>query len=379
MSRARSRGACLLVGVFLASLEYACGNGSSGAGAGTSSSAAAPSAPSTSHRAAPPHVVPAGKLAGAPFQPTVALMLRDSEGVQLGFYQLIKSRERWRCEEPLGDTLSKLEVRANADWVVGAPIEIPLSDWSIGDGSRSAREGTVVVTVTRRDPETFTLSGTLEVKSADGSSSLSGPFEGEYCPTKIVARDAPAPLLGAAWTDRAFSPGDLPTAPLTSIFGGVPSPIALATIRTVRGAAGEEEELVFYREPVPDPCMARESGGWLTSYAPTGAIASRIGAKVRKDYFVVTLGRAPSRGDSFVGFASSSGKDTSQIRSAGLHVFEPDGYRSSVYDQYFSAALAFDAADSTHASGRVYVALPDRGKSMLVGAFDARRCPAAAD
>ena len=56
-------------------------------------------------------------------------------------------------------------------------------------------------------------------------------------------------------------------------------------------------------------------------------------------------------------------------------VFEDDGYRSWRYAQYFSAALHFDDVDAEHVTGSVYLALPDSGKSMLAGAFDAKRCP----
>ena len=176
-------------------------------------------------------------------------------------------------------------------------------------------------------------------------------------------------------------PDKIPTTPITSALAGAPAAISQVVIRTVRGRSGPEEELVFYRDKIPDPCMPREDGGWLTSYAPSGAIASRRGAKVRADYFVVYLAKAPAKGDAPVGVVSSAAKQdpAAGVRSASLHVFEDDGYRSFIYDQYFSAALSFDDVDGAHAAGRIYLALPDEGRSMLVGAFDAKRCPASND
>lgn len=376
--RPRSRAALLGIALSCAA-ALGCSSKDQGKPAPSTSSSATPaSSAAPTGRAAPPHVAPTGKLVGAPFAPTVVMMLRDSDGLQLGFYQLQKKRERWRCEEPLGDTASKLEVRSASDWVLGAPVETPLSDWSVGDGSRPATDGTVTVTVTRRDAKAFTMSGTIEVKSPDGASAFSGPFEGEYCPTEVALRPNPAPIGGADWTDQAFATDKLPSTPITSAFAGTPTPIADVVIRTVRGHRGPEEELVFYRDKLPDPCMPREDGGWLTSYTDTGAIASRKGAKTRADYFVVYLAKPPAKGDALVGVVSSAAKKepSAGVLSASLHVFEPDGYRSWIYDQYFSAALAFDDVDATRARGRIYLALPDKGRSMLVGAFDAKRCAA---
>lgn len=369
----------LLIGAIIAS-----GCSSKDEGTAPRSTAARPavsSVASTPTRAALPHVAPSGTLAGAPFAPTVAMMLRDSDGVQLGFYQLHKNRERWLCEEPLGDTASKLEVRSAVDWVLGVAVETPLSQWSVGDGSKPATDGTVSVTVAKRDEKTFTMSGTLEVKSADGSSAFRGPFEGEYCPTKLVERAPPTSTGGVDWTDQPFAADRIPSTPITSALAGAPAAIHEVVIRTVRGRTGLEEELVFYRDKLADPCMPREDGGWLTSYGPSGAIASRKGAKVRADYFVVYLAKPPTKGDTPTGLVSSAMKRdlAAGVRSASLHVFEPDGYRSFIYDQYFSATLSFDDVSDAHAAGRIYLALPDKGRSMLVGAFDARRCPPSKD
>ena len=69
------------------------------------------------------------------------------------------------------------------------------------------------------------------------------------------------------------------------------------------------------------------------------------------------------------------GEKKDQILDAALRVFGPDGWRAWMYSQYFSAALAWDQVDDKQASARVYLALPDSGKSLLAGSFTATRCP----
>lgn len=358
----------LLVFTFLA-----CNSSSaSSASSASSSSRSSVSALASSSPAAAPLT---GKLANAPFSPSVVLLLRDADGVHLAFYQTRTNRERWRCEEPLGDLAASLEARAHGDWVIGAPVETPLADWTLGDGAR-APEGTVRVTIDKRDADAFTFSGTIDVESADGSSSLSGPFTGEYCPTKVVEREHPEPLAGVAWTDGALDASTIPTTPIASVLAGVPSPIAKVALRSIRSASGLEDELVFYRDAVADPCGSREGGSWLTSYdASTGKIKSRHGPKVRADYFAVALTKPAAAGDTFAALKSRAARDADRVRAVSLYVFEPDGFRATVYDRYFSLAITFDAVDATHATGRIALALPDAGKSMLAGAFDAVKCP----
>lgn len=294
------------------------------------------------------------------------MLQRDARSFTLGFYAVRTGRERWRCEEPIGDLAAKLELTADGDWVVGAPIEVPLSEWRVA--TEAAPAGTVTVTVNARDERAFTFSGTIDVRSADGSSALRGPFVGEYCPTKAIARAHPEPLAGVAWTDAPIASDALPSTPIAAVFAGSPSTVAHVVLR--------DRDLVFYREDLPDPCDEPESGGWVTSYDDAGAIRSRTGARSRVDYVDVALVDAPIVGRTIRGSKPFAEHDANAIRAASLHLFEADGYRSFTYEQRFTAALQFDTVDDVRATGRIVLALGDSGRSMIVGRFDAKRCTA---
>lgn len=84
---------------------------------------------------------------------------------------------------------------------------------------------------------------------------------------------------------------------------------------------------------------------------------------------------APVVGARVAGLLDRDATRVEQISEADVSVFEPDGARHWLYSQYFSAALAIDAVDDKQVTGRVFVALPDRGKTMATGAFTAVRCP----
>jgi hypothetical protein len=128
----------------------------------------------------------------------------------------------------------------------------------------------------------------------------------------------------------------------------------------------------------PDPCSPRPERTGLTSYHDDGSIASRDVEPFRIDTIRIELADAQAAGARLAGHTNGNDPDArTQITDADLHVFELDGYRAWRYWQYYSSALAIDEADDTRIKARVYLALPDAGKSMLVGAFEAKRCPAA--
>ncbi len=94
------------------------------------------------------------------------------------------------------------------------------------------------------------------------------------------------------------------------------------------------------------------------------------------DSFALYLPGPPKAGDELAGLTRGDKEETGAILGADLQVFEADGFRSWTYSQYFSAALSIEAADDKVVRGRVFLALPDEGKSQLVGRFEAKRCPA---
>jgi hypothetical protein len=330
-------------------------------------------------RAAPPHTAPKGTIGGKTFAPDTVLLLENSDGAKLVFSQREPKRERWRCEEPLGDT--KLEVslyRAIPDWVPSRAVEAELRDFGTsGFDSSESPAGTARIVLSKKDPGEFALAGSIELASSDGTWKLAGEFVGEYCPTKAVERETPAPLSGMPWGLGAVAADALPRDQLAAVIAGHPSPIAHVTVRDVERDGQRRTELVFFAESPPEPCAARPAGGGLTTYADDGSIASRDVAPFRIDSFRIELAGTLAAGDRLSGTYDGSDADArAQIADADLGVFEPDGYRRWKYWQYYSAARAVDQLTNQRRYARVYLALPDDGRSMLVGAFEAKRCPA---
>jgi hypothetical protein len=333
-------------------------------------------------RAKQHHAAPSGTIAGKPFAPTIAMLEETSDGGKLGFYEATATelRDRQRCEQPMGSAstfdLSKYE--APADWQVGKPIVSELGDWSATGVDWNAKpKGTAKVTLSKKDPKTFTVAGTIEL-TGDGWK-LVGSFEGEYCPTKVVKRDdPPAPLAGAPWTMAPITAAALPSTPLEAIVGGVDAKIVHVTLREVPYHDGtKRQRFVFYTAIPPQPCAPRPDGSHSRTYHD-GELMPADEAWVPIDNFSLDLTSAPVTGAALAGHYQDEEK-RDQIADADLQVFEPDGFRSWRYAQYFSAALAVDSVTDTDVRARVQLSLPDSGKSMLAGAFTAKRCPPQTD
>ena len=325
------------------------------------------------------HVAPKGTIAGKPFAPTVVLLTDSSDGGRLGLYAATAEtiRDRAPCAEPMGSgsTFEISKYHPIADWQVGKPLTSELGDWSATgvDGNAKPR-GTAKVTLSKKDPKTLAVEGTLEI-TGDGWS-LTGPFKGDYCPTKVVARENPAPLAGRAWTMAPVAAADVPTTPIEAIVAGVPAKIAHVTVREVTYHDGtKRQRFVFYTAKPPQPCSARPDGGHARVYAH-GKLVSEDKAAFQIDNFSLDLMAPPVAGATLAGNYQIDPEKRDQIVDADLQVFEPDGYRSWRYAQYYSAALAVDAVTATDVRAHVQLSLPDQGKSMLVGSFAATRCPA---
>ncbi len=319
--------------------------------------------------AAPAAAALAGTIAGTPFAPDVVMLLDSSDGGQLGFYQLApdhRGRDRARCVEPMPSPGSRTMTKhlPIAEWQVGVPLESEIDDWGVTDiALGDPHPGTVRVTLSARDAASFRVAGTIELKSADGTWQLAGPFVGEYCPTKVVPRGDDAALAGVRWTRDAVDPATLATTPVAAVIAGAPASIAHATWREVTrydgGAAVRRQELLLFAAAPADPCAER----------PMTRDAATI------DTIAVWSVAAPVVGARVAGLLDRDATRVEQISEADVSVFEPDGARHWLYSQYFSAALAIDAVDDKQVTGRVFVALPDRGKTMATGAFTAVRCP----
>lgn len=328
--------------------------------------------------APPRHVAPKGTIAGKPFAPNVVLLLEDSDGGKLGLVAATNEalRDRHPCEEPMGSA-SAFEITKSApiaDWKVGAPLTSELDAWSATGVAWNAHpKGSAKVTLTTKDAKALTVEGTIEI-TGDGWS-LSGPFEGDYCPTKAVKRDDKLP-----WTMAPITVAAVPTTPLEAIVAGVPTKIVHVTLREVPYYDGtKRQRFVFYTAKPPEPCSARPDGGHARMYSH-GALISEAKPEFQADSFALDLVAVPTAGAALTGNSHSDhGEKRDQIVDADLQVFEPDGYRSWRYSQYYSAALAVDAVTDAEVRAHVQLSLPDEGKSMLLGSFTATRCPPQTD
>lgn len=333
----------------------------------------------SSERVSAPHLAPTGTLAGKPFSPDVVILVQNGGAMTLGLYQRKereKKRERWRCEDPLGDVERQVTFARKAeDWKPGAKLSIEPGEWVPGDGAATGA-ATPTISISKTDVLQLSVEGSLELTSPDGAYKVSGPFKGDFCPTKVVPRESPPPLSGLPWSLDPVAPEKIPDVPLTAIVAGAPATPVHATIRERERLGKRVTEIDFYRDKPKDPCMERPRGGWLTSYGDDGRITSRQGPTASIDSFALYLPSSPKAGDALVGFKTGDKEQASAILDADLQVFEPDLYRSWTYSQYYSAALSIEAADDSSVRGRVYLAVPDSGKSQLVGRFEAKRCPA---
>ena len=172
-----------------------------------------------------------------------------------------------------------------------------------------------------------------------------------------------------------YEVASIPTTPIEAIVAGSPAKIAHVTMREVRYYDGtKRQRLVFYTDKPSDPCLTRPGGGHVRTHI-MGKLQKEK-PDVRIDYFNLDLPSLPADKATLVGhYSRSEDKVTDQIASGGLEVFEPDGYRAWRYAQYFNAALAVDSVTDGELRGHLLLALPDQGKSMLAGAFTAKRCP----
>jgi hypothetical protein len=340
-----------------------------------------PKPPATARTAQPRHTAPSGTIAGKPFAPTVVLLLDNSDGGKLGFYAATdrELRDRQRCEEPMGSasTFELEKYEPIADWQVGKAITSEAGGWGATGVDWNAKpKATAKVTLSKRDPASFTVAGTIEI-AGDGWN-LTGPFQGEYCPTKAVKRaDKPAPLAGQPWTMAPVAATAPPKTPLEAIAAGTPAKIAHVTLREVPYHDGtKRQRFVFYTAMPPEPCMTRPEGGHLRVYSHDELVTADK-PPLQIDSFSLDLTALPVAGAALTGnYHHQHGEKRDQIIDADLQVFEPDGFRGWRYSQYYSAALAVDGVTDTEVQARIVLSLPDDGKSMLAGSFTAKRCPA---
>ncbi len=362
--------------ILVAVLAAACGKaGDVGGGSGDGDK---PSGPEVGAKPAG-HTVPSGTIGGKPFKPTVVLLLDNSDGGKLAFLALDEedARDRRRCEDEPMPEFELTKYHKIEEWQVGKPVESELGDWGATGVDWNAKpKGTAKVTLSKKDPRTFELAGTIEIKG-DGWD-FSGPFTGEYCPTKSIERpEPPPPMAGTEWTLAPVAVDKAPAAPLQAIIAGqAAAPITHVSVREVGYHDGtRRQRLVFWASQPPDPCSPPPSGGHGRIYS-FGKLVKVEGPEFQIDYFTLDLKDPPAAGAALVGnYHHQHGEKKDQILDAALHVFEPDGWRGWMYSQYFSAALAWDKVDDKQASARVYLAVPDSGKSILAGSFTATRCP----
>ncbi|MFO0551748.1 MAG: hypothetical protein U0271_25405 [Polyangiaceae bacterium] len=373
-----------------------------GPAASASSSASASAGPTLPKATAITHKAPQGTIGGTAFAPDFVRLEETGDGDKLGLYTMRADRRDAREACQMTEFFTDRELATYLTWGANrtaGPFEFELTGlFGTNIETNHQPPGKAKVTITKRDAATLSFEGTIEVASEDGTWKLAGPIAGEYCPTKAVRREKATPLLGRDWTLDPVAAKDLPAEPAQGVFAGMAAkPIALATVRDAKKYDGSRRfEFVFYPETRRDPCAERpyrESTPreWLDSFAidlpiasPSAAPGEGAGSSSARPVASAAASAAPAAppiqlvaGAVFSGhYSTSMSAAEGPMDNVDLRAFEPDGYRSWTYSQYYSVALALDAVDDKVVKGRVYLALPDNGKSMVVGGFEAVRCPA---
>lgn len=322
---------------------------------------------------APPALRPIGAANGQPFAPQAALLMQESSGTQtLHFFD---QPSEATCREPFpGRVVTRFGFIASPEKPYAAGGTYTQADgvrlyFDLG-GASPPEEYEVEIKLTETDAASNRLRGTIRYSGADGTK-LDGEFTGDYCPTKAQVRTETQPIHGLDWTMEAVAPDTLPEAPAQGVLAGLPFTPAFVNIQTDTPYT----TLYFYAEKPPDPC-ARPARGRVTTRIG-GVKVDEKSSGVRIDTFLVQLpdpavlktgGRLAAR------YADPEAR---KLGRASILFYEADGNRSVLYSQFYSLALAVDEAEAGAETvrGRVFAAVRDSGKSMVVGRFEAHRCP----
>jgi hypothetical protein len=315
----------------------------------------APAEPVSDRAVLPTTMPPAsGALAGRAFA-VVKGILRFSGGRHtLDFWS---SSVGGRCEHQLAPDpeqyLSLFGSGAPAPWTAGrAMTDDDLSVIYSGGDPLAHRKKQVTLVLDEIDEARQLARGRLDVRVDDGTA-YSGAFEVAYCSDGVVARETGGEIAGVRWGD-SVEPAKIPDAPVAAELGGREAAIVHAAAGRVPGVADAPLFVDLFTAKPPDAC------------------ALHVGAGVATPGFAFGLGVAPKSGQ-VLRHQGTSERDAAgpTYALATVRMREDDPLQTSGDGDML---VVVDRIDSKRVVGRVYAAFRDRGKSLVVGRFDAPIC-----
>jgi hypothetical protein len=292
-----------------------------------------------------------GRLHGRPFSP-LKVVLVDGGDHQILQFSTEVGAPCDRAMEEYVELSSLTTTRVVPLFAAGKPVTLETHNLvvmhtgaPIGERTRDLK---LVLTLETIDAAARKARGRIDW-AADDDSALHGAFEATYCATKSQSRSAAAPANGAEWSLSPPS-ATIPHAAATGNLGGNAFHAAhvnlIAYDSMARDDAWFHEELNFFAEKPAQPCIDA--------------------ARAQSDGFTVIFKSAKVK----AGPVEPSGRTIVRWREPATSYMTVDDHNGS------KVTLLFDAVDRARKSvrGRIYLAVDDAGKSLLVGGFNATYC-----
>ncbi len=289
-----------------------------------------------------------GELAGKPFTPAKGYLWVTAQGADLMFHA---KAEGGPCEHQFAPDDDDLYLS----------VKFPARDAQAGGGAWSETKGAFAMwKKPTLDPvdDTFELvldtydvaagrvTGRLRVVGEDGTR-VEGAFDAALCVSP--QRTLPAgEVNGISWRDDPPRPAELPSAPIAALHLGdaiVPAAIELVDASQ---SMSTQHELHVWRDAPPAPCTLDFGVGFNLALGQD-PLVERLTVQQR-----LTLSHPPGKPFGIVTWREV----------IGAQGMEGNG----------EVSLAIDEITDTEVRGRVVATFDDPAKSMVAGAFTARRC-----
>ncbi len=310
----------------------------------TASPSASPSLPADFPSAVASKI--AGTLSGKRFEVAKAVLRIDPAGAKLDLYSW---SEGVACEPQFAPKPDQLYVS----------IALPAASAKAGGAIRSGDTGVFVtykrptldhvegvVAAVVLDAIGDRASGRLKLTAPDGTN-VAGAFDAAVC-TGAQRESAAGSLLDLAWGTADVDPAKLPTAAVTTIsLGKTASPVAVEAIDWQDATLGQHELHFFLTKPAKPCGFDQMTPGFKIGFPD----AFKAGATVRAK--VTTTTRT---GDPFAVVLWSEPGNVVGMEGGGR------------------VSAIIDSATPDELRGRVFAWFDDASKSMIAGAFTAKRC-----
>jgi hypothetical protein len=296
----------------------------------------------------------AARLAGASYTFKKVILTDGGDSQQLRFSDDASGAP---CDDHIGDhyllVTSVTTTQTEPIFSVPRPLTLATSNVVVvhykPDIAARPKEVRLSVTLESIDAVTHTARGRIDW-AADDDSAVSGPFEATYCVSKAKAISGAPSAHGLAWSMAPVAVRAIPHGNVEGMVAGNPFRAAFVNVIGYESVPHEDHsfqgELNFFAEKPGNSCTD-------TGRAVTDGITL---------FF-----KKPTFG---VGAVSLNGRPLVKWREPGSsQITLDDGHQGNL-------TLVFDSVNRPKHSvkGRIYLAIDDKGKSLLVGQLDAVYC-----